>query len=629
MKSRVEPGVLLKILTKNKGSIKIFKQLKAYHVAVRMSNKAPYLNQKELLEVLQYTKTATAIHVGEDAVIQMANDAMLLIWGKDRSVVGKSLEEALPELKGQPFAQMFRRVWLEGITLSGTDTPADLEINGVVTTFYFDFEYRAIKNAEGKVLCVLHSATDVTERVMNREIREQTLRTQASLAREQALNEELAAANEELNALNEQLSTKQDELHTLNQQLEKKVDERVKALKENETRYRELSEQLASMNEEMLAANEELTAANEEIAEGREHLQNAFDEMEDKEIALRLAIEAANFGTWHLNSVTREFMTSPRLRELYGYPEDYEVTVDEWLANVREDYRAYVSGKLENAISGNGDYDLTYPILGFRDRQLRWIRAIGNLKIEKSGSFSSFTGVVMDISAMKKEEQRKNDFIAMVSHELKTPLTSLNAHVQLLQRKNRGLGDTFTEGSLDMAGKQVKKMTAMINGFLDVSRLESGSIVLKQTDFLLNDLIENAVAEVSMMHSSHILHYENTAKLPVRADFEKIGNVISNLLSNAVKYAPMSPDIYINCEMVGGMARVSVKDQGIGVNVKDISRLFERFYRVDTGSHISGFGIGLYLSAEIIERHEGKIWAESEQGNGATFYFELPLQQQD
>ncbi|MEJ2879765.1 ATP-binding protein [Pedobacter sp. GR22-6] len=593
-------------------------------VAVYMSDKVPYLNHDELLEVLQYTKTATAIHVGEDAVIQMANDAMLHIWGKDRSVVGKSLEEALPELKGQPFAQMFRKVWLEGITISGTDTAADLEIDGVVSTFYFDFEYRAIKNENGRVLCVLHSATDVTERVMNNEIREQAARINASLAREQALNEELAAANEELNAINEELSSNQEQLHHLNQELEKKVEERVKALKENEKRYRELSEQLAAMNEEMLSANEELMAANEEIAEGREHLQHAFDEMEDKEIALRLAVEAANFGTWHLHSGTGEFITSARLRELFGYPEDHEVSIAECLAQVREDYRDYVSGKLESAISGNGDYDVSYPVLGLKD-QVRWLRAIGNLKLDKSGEFSAFTGVVMDISAIKKEEQRKNDFIAIVSHELKTPLTSLNAHIQLLQRKNRGVGDSFTDGSLDMAGKQVKKMTAMINGFLDVSRLESGTILLKQTDFMLNDLIENAVAEVSMMHTSHTIQYQNKIQVPVRADYEKMGNVISNLLSNAIKYAPMNPNIEVSCEILNDVARVSVKDEGIGVGSKDIRRLFERFYRVETGSHISGFGIGLYLSAEIIEKHHGRIWAESEQGKGATFFFELPL----
>ena len=127
-----------------------------------------FLSNEQLLNVFRYTKTATAIHVGEDAVIQTANDAMLAIWGKDKSVIGKSLEQALPELKGQPFIEMFRNVWLQGLTIAGTDTAAELVVNGQRTTFYFDFEYRAIKDEAGKTICILHSAIDVTDRVMGK-----------------------------------------------------------------------------------------------------------------------------------------------------------------------------------------------------------------------------------------------------------------------------------------------------------------------------------------------------------------------------------------------------------------------------------------------------------------------------
>ena len=114
------------------------------------------LSSDQLLEVFNLTHAATAVHVGETAVIQTANDAMLRIWGKDRSIVGKSLEDALPELKGQPFIEMFRKVWLEGLVISGKDTAADLMVDGKLQTFYFDFEYRAIKNDAGKTICISH-----------------------------------------------------------------------------------------------------------------------------------------------------------------------------------------------------------------------------------------------------------------------------------------------------------------------------------------------------------------------------------------------------------------------------------------------------------------------------------------
>ncbi|MEO6977232.1 MAG: PAS domain-containing protein, partial [Mucilaginibacter sp.] len=174
-----------------------------------MSHPVPLLNNEQLLQVLSSSNNAVAIHITEDAIIQYASDRMIAIWGKDRSVIGKSLAGALPELKGQPFIDLFKKVWNEGITVSGTDTPAQLEINGALQTFYFDFEYRAIKNEAGKTYCILHSATDVTDRVTNAE------KVQNLTEELRASNEELRAANEELNASNQELSESQQNLRDL------------------------------------------------------------------------------------------------------------------------------------------------------------------------------------------------------------------------------------------------------------------------------------------------------------------------------------------------------------------------------------------------------------------------------
>jgi signal transduction histidine kinase len=111
----------------------------------------------------------------------------------------------------------------------------------------------------------------------------------------------------------------------------------------------------------------------------------------------------------------------------------------------------------------------------------------------------------------------------------------------------------------------------------------------------------------------------------VNADHDKIGQVINNFISNAVKYSKADTTIQVSCIQVNGFTQVSVTDEGMGINKDDISKLFERYFRVDNNNKISGFGIGLYLSAEIIERHQGKIWAESEPGKGSIFYFTLPL----
>lgn len=130
-----------------------------------------------------------------------------------------------------------------------------------------------------------------------------------------------------------------------------------------------------------------------------------------------------------------------------------------------------------------------------------------------------------------------------------------------------------------------------------------------------------------MMVSSHKISVDSCESAEILADRDKIGTVISNLLSNAVKYSPLGTEITLTCKKSTDLVQVSVKDKGVGINDQDKSRLFERYYRVESNNspYISGFGIGLYLSAEIIQRHDGKVWVESEVSKGSTFYFTLPI----
>ncbi|MBB6107793.1 PAS domain S-box-containing protein [Mucilaginibacter lappiensis] len=941
-------------------------------------------NNDDLVAILALSKDATAIYSTEDLLIEMANDAMIGFWGKDRSVIGKTFSEAVPELIGQPFFDLLKNVWRTGVTYEAKNTAAQLRVDGELKWFYYDFIYRALKNETGEVYCILHTATDVTELCNNR------LLMLEGKEREQNLAEELTASNEELAAANEELLRSQDNLLNINTDLEARVAARVAELSESEQRFRNMSENTDVMiamadetskgvyfnkawvnltgkseadllefgwaelihpddkdrwlktylaaaekqasvkgefrilskagdyrwllaniparfrsdgtfagyissciditdrknNEQQLAQiisilpaavvvirgndlvvesvnkanlaywnktkeqvigkplleilpelasqpfpgqlrqvmktgevidvkespvifaapdgtqretfvdytyqplsdingkrtgvlvmsfeitdrvvsrklleqfsndlqamNEELTASNEELAAVNEELLTAHQRIEEGEAALRLAIDAAEFGTWYIHSVTREFITDARLKELFGYYPEEELNIEGALAQITEEYRGYVAEKLENAIYHNGDYDVTYPVIGFHDNQLRWLRAIGNLKADPSGAFSAFTGVVMDITEQhlaakkveraeeslrmaidaaglgtyfinatdrifypsprlkeffgfrkdeevpydaainqihpdyrkqaadmveaaftkgerfdmeypvighhdgsirwvrgigtmqhydgkdfftgvlhditenKQDEIRKNDFIGMVSHELKTPLTTLTALVQIVNTKLKYNEDSFLTGAMDKANTQVKKMSNMINGFLNISRLESGKLMIVKQPFKLEELLLEIIDEIKMTMSSHEIQFAPCDPVQVNGDRDKIGSVISNLLSNAIKYSPRGKFVTVNCQVVDGHAKVSIRDEGIGIKPKDAERLFDRYYRVeDSGTkHISGFGIGLYLSAEIIKRHEGKIWVESEVGIGSTFYFSIPL----
>ncbi|MEO6522766.1 MAG: PAS domain S-box protein [Mucilaginibacter sp.] len=245
----------------------------------------------------------------------------------------------------------------------------------------------------------------------------------------------------------------------------------------------------------------------------------------------------------------------------------------------------------------------------------------------REGHIVGLSKIARDITERKQDEMRKSDFIGMVSHELKTPLTSLSAILQVAGAKLQQSDDSFLSGAMQKANIQVKRMTDMINGFLNVSRLESGKIVIDKQNFQLDALVSEVIDEIKLSVNSHHIHFDNCPPIYVIADRDKISSVISNLLGNAIKYSPSDTDITIKCVAENKKATISIQDKGIGIKPEDAKKIFDRYYRIQSGQHkhVSGFGIGLYLSAEIIRRHDGQIWVESAYGQGSTFYFSLPL----
>ncbi|RZL68918.1 MAG: PAS domain S-box protein, partial [Pedobacter sp.] len=388
-----------------------------------------------------------------------------------------------------------------------------------------------------------------------------------------------------------------------------------------------LNDELANANEELSVTNKQINISNQMLTNINEDLIFSRKQLEQSEQILRMAIEAANFGNWSINVNSRVLIVSSRFKELFGFHPQDKITLSDCLNQITDDFKPAAEHAIENALARPEEFDLSFTIKTFNDQKIRWLRTVGNLTETANNDISSFTGIIMDITEQKKDEQRKNDFIGMVSHELKTPLTSLGAYVQLLQRINANTTENNTINVLDKAGQQIKKMNSMINGFLNLSRLESGKIHLEKTDFELNVLIEEVISELLLTSSNYIVKLTPSATVSVKADRDKIGNVITNLASNAIKYSPNNKNVEIFCTIDNMNAVVLVKDHGIGIKPENLPNLFDRYYRVEgkQTSTISGFGIGLYLSAEIIQRHGGKIWAESIVGKGSTVGFSLPM----
>jgi PAS domain S-box-containing protein len=841
-------------------------------------NESGLFSESELLNILALSKDATAIYTTEELIIHMANDAMIGFWGKDRNVIGKSFIDAVPELVGQPFFDLLKKVWRTGETYEATNMAAQLRRGDQLQWFYYDFIYRAVKNKNGEVYCILHTATDVTER---------QYKIEAGQQREQNLNEELSATNEELQSANEEIAATNDELVDsrlklieLNAELEQRVIARtdqlndafellkineqkllnmvrqapvgmcivsgeplrlveandlfleiigkrreqfentpywevnaqaasyyepiIERVKANGVAYRaneqeimlvrngkeettyvdfvyepilgagnmvesimivvidvsdkvaarkaieDSSEELAASNEELAAANEELASINEEMASINEELTVTNEELGNtqenlqrseklfKSIALnipksliividqehryvtiegdimqKMGYDGKEYAGKHPSEISpaeRYEINKPLFdRVMLGEHFSIERKTDAGeyykvhfvplkndagevergliialdITDIKEAEEksaklaaiiatsddAIVSKTLESVITSWNDSaerifgytaeemigETIYKLIP-EDRKGEEPEILARLKsgervdhfetkrlkkdgtlidvsvtvsplIDSQGNIIGLSKIARDITEKKIDEIRKNDFIGMVSHELKTPLTSLYAIIQVANSKLRDSGDLFLAGAMAKANIQVKRMSSMINGFLNISRLEAGKIMIEKQPFKLDELLQEIVEEARLIASTQTVKLEICGPVEINADRDKISSVVSNLVSNAVKYSPKGKLIEIACRVSGDMVIVSVKDDGMGIEAQDLDHIFDRYYRVETDStrNISGFGIGLYLSSEIIKRHNGKIWVESEDDKGSTFYFSLPL----
>ena len=237
----------------------------------------------------------------------------------------------------------------------------------------------------------------------------------------------------------------------------------------------------------------------------------------------------------------------------------------------------------------------------------------------------------MDVSIEKTQEEntkelllKKDEFISIASHELKTPITSLKAALQLLTRMKDNPSPTMFPVLLAQSTKSMEKVSSLIDDLLNVTRLNEGQIQLNKSTFNLVALL-NACCTHVRADGKHEIIVKGDEDIEVFADENRIDQVVVNFVNNAVKYAPLSKNIYIFIAKENGITKVSVKDGGPGIPEEKRLHLFDRYYRTDyQGGQYSGLGLGLYICSEIIKRHGGSIGVNSEVGKGSSFWFTLP-----
>lgn len=646
------------------------------------------LSSDDLLDILFLSENATAIYTGENVVIQNANEMMLQFWGKNKSIIGMPLEDAVPVLKGQPFIAMLQNVWRTGNTVEGIDAPAELEIDGELRTSYFDFLYRAILNPDGTTRCILHTATDVTDRFLSQQ------RVAEMNEKVEAINKELSDANQQLIVYNHDLAESQDTLMQLNNnltesetQLQFAIDaaslgtwdldpktnkfsgnDRLKSWfglrPEQEIPLEKATDVIletdrlrviAAIQQAMTYSSGggydiEYTIVNPENpvprivkAKGKAlfnidnqvirfsgTLQDITEERRASEALtemnqrLEIALDAGNLGSYELDLETGNMVTTDQYKLNLGWPLSKPLSLADVTEIIKPEYRKHVDKQRKNAIDHNTVYNAEYEIT-LPDGTERWISAAAKPRYNKEGRATRMVGVTYDITESKTNERRKDDFITIASHELKTPITTLKSSLQLLNRMKDDPSPKMLPKLIEQSNRSMEKISTLIEDLLNVSRMNEGQLHLSKSKFTIAEMLNQCCNHIRVA-GKHDLIFEGDKDLQVFADEHRIDQVIINLVNNAVKYAPNSREIYLIVETEGNMAKISVKDNGPGITPDKLPHLFTRYYRADySGIQYSGLGLGLYISSEIVRKHGGKIGAVSELGRGSTFWFTLPL----
>lgn len=261
------------------------------------------------------------------------------------------------------------------------------------------------------------------------------------------------------------------------------------------------------------------------------------------------------------------------------------------------------------------------------DQCKRDISAIHTLLINEKKEPAGWVMVFRDITKEKQLSQAKSDFVAMASHDLRTPLTAIKGYAVTLLRHDKQFPQETQKEFLKVINSEIDRLSRLLDNLLNLSRIEAGRLEVRKDYVDLYDISKKTVDLFKLSATKHEFVLFITQDFPkVYADQGQLDQILNNLVSNAIKYSPAGGTITIGGEIKGDEWVGSVSDEGMGIPKEQISKLFERFHRIDSKltRHVSGTGLGLFITKSLIEAQGGRIWVESEQGKGTTFYFALP-----
>ncbi len=347
----------------------------------------------------------------------------------------------------------------------------------------------------------------------------------------------------------------------------------------------------------------------------------ARKQIEDSEERFRSLAQTLPQLTWVTDANGNLEFASSRWKEYSGIEPGGE---EEWKAIVYPDDYENINAAWQQSLATGNIYRHDVRLKN-KEGEYRWHTVKAEPVSDKENKIVQWVGAFTDIQDQKIREEQKDEFISIASHEMKTPLTTAKAYLQMLELL---LDEKNEDATLyaKRASHSVNRLNDLISELLDVSKIRLGKLNYTITTFNFNELIQETVDSVQLTSPGHTIIKAGLVHSEVTGDKERLQQVVINLLTNAIKYSPGASRVFIDVVQENDDLLVSVKDTGIGIAKQSLDKIFEKYHRVEEhASHFQGLGIGLFISYEIIQRHHGKLWAESEPGKGSSFYFTIPV----
>ncbi|GAC1370403.1 MAG: hypothetical protein NVSMB44_37500 [Ktedonobacteraceae bacterium] len=545
--------------------------------------------------------------------------ASLNLFKMAREGLGLELRHAISRARqsGQPVRKAGIQMQDEGML---HEVQLDvIPLQASATEYYFVILFEKmpmIASSQGILARLLTRQMERTRRGM-KDRRIQYLESEVSTTRQtmRSIVEETESSNEELQSANEEVLSSNEELRSLNEELETSREE----IQASNEELRSLNEELETSREEIQASNDQLRAVNTELQQSNMQLRAARAYTENIVNTIReplLVLDAALRVQSANPSFYQFFHVEPMQTEHYQL---FELGNHQWDISTLHARLEHVL--LEQPSFQDFEVDHVFPSIGHK------ILLLNAQRIPASeGREPLILLAFEDVTDRRELEWHKDSFLAIASHELKTPVTSLKAYAQILRKQYTKAGDEQAAHMLATMEGQANKLAHLIGQLLDTTQLQAHKPLIQSRRFDIAEFVRNVIEDVQRTTPEHQIHFEGSIHAPFQGDPERIGQVLTNLLSNAIKYSPASDQVLVQLSEDPTAIILSVQDFGMGIPADKQMYLFQRFYRVNTSAQtkIPGLGLGLYISAEIVKQHGGQMWVESREGEGSTFFARFP-----